>query len=61
VRAAAHHGELVAIKEQIAGDAGPLTEYGRLTLEWGLRFTDMQREWADWAVSELSARFGTVS
>lgn len=52
--AAAHHEELVAIKEQIAGDSGPLTEYGRLTLEWGLRFTDLQREWADWALSELS-------
>jgi DNA-binding PadR family transcriptional regulator len=48
-QASARHGQLLVIREQIAGDAGPLTEYGRLALEWGLRFTDMQREWAEWA------------
>lgn len=55
-RAAEYHRELLAIKDQIAGESGPLTEYGRLTLEWGLRFTDMQRDWAEWAMGELGKR-----
>lgn len=55
-QAAVYHQELVGIKEQIAGESGPLTEYGRLTLEWGLRYTDMQREWAEWALGELGQR-----
>jgi PadR family transcriptional regulator AphA len=29
------------------------TRYGRLALEWGLRFSAMQREWADWAVKQI--------
>jgi hypothetical protein len=29
------------------------THYGRLALEWGLRFSAMQREWADWAVKQI--------
>jgi DNA-binding PadR family transcriptional regulator len=55
-QAAVYHDELLAIRERIADESGPLTEYGRLTLEWGLRFTDMQREWADWALGELDGR-----
>ena len=27
--------------------------YGRLALEWGKRFSVMQREWADWAVTQV--------
>ena len=27
--------------------------YGRLVLEWGKRFSAMQREWAEWAVKEI--------
>jgi PadR family transcriptional regulator AphA len=27
--------------------------YGRLVLEWGKRFSVMQREWAEWAVKEI--------
>jgi PadR family transcriptional regulator AphA len=56
VQATGYHEELLAIKEQISGEAGPLTEYGRLTLEWGLRYTAMQREWAEWALGELGKR-----
>jgi DNA-binding PadR family transcriptional regulator len=56
VQAAAYHEDLLAIRERIAGETGPLTEYGQLTLEWGLRFTDMQREWAEWALGELAGR-----
>ncbi len=51
-----YHNELLSIQERISGEAGPLTEYGRLTLEWGLRYTTMQREWADWALDQLAAK-----
>lgn len=27
--------------------------YGRLVLEWGKRFSAMQREWAEWAVKQI--------
>ncbi|WP_086672891.1 PadR family transcriptional regulator [Amycolatopsis pretoriensis] len=27
--------------------------YGRLVLEWGKRFSAMQREWAEWAVEQI--------
>jgi DNA-binding PadR family transcriptional regulator len=55
-QAAAYRDQLLVIREQIAGDTGLLTEYGRLTLEWGLRFTDMQREWAEWASGQPPVR-----
>ncbi|GIH74679.1 PadR family transcriptional regulator [Planobispora longispora] len=37
------------------GDLGntPLAVYGRIALEWGLRFTVMQREWAEWAARQI--------
>lgn len=27
--------------------------YGRLVLEWGKRFSAMQRDWADWALDQI--------
>jgi DNA-binding PadR family transcriptional regulator len=54
--AADHHEELRKIQQSIAEESGPLADYGRLTLEWGLRFTTMQREWADWAYAQLAKR-----
>jgi PadR family transcriptional regulator, regulatory protein AphA len=30
-----------------------LSLYGRLVLEWGLRFTTAQREWAEWARAQI--------
>lgn len=33
----------------------PLAVYGRVALDWGLRFAAMQREWAEWAVKEVAA------
>ncbi|HEX3781981.1 MAG TPA: PadR family transcriptional regulator [Pseudonocardiaceae bacterium] len=53
-QATAYHAELRAIQDRIAGDSGPLSEYGRLTLEWGLRYTAMQHDWADWALEQLA-------
>lgn len=34
------------------GDDDP-SVYGRLVLEWGKRFSVMQREWAEWAVKQV--------
>lgn len=34
---------------------GPLASNGRIALEWGLRYTKMQQEWADWALEQLAA------
>ena len=56
VEYAEYHEELRQIWDRIAGQAGPLSEYGRLTLEWGLRYTTMQREWAEWAQAELAKK-----
>ena len=53
-QAAEYHDELSKIQQAIAGESGPLADYGRLTLEWGLRFTAMQRDWADWAQDQLA-------
>ncbi|HEY4024120.1 MAG TPA: PadR family transcriptional regulator [Pseudonocardiaceae bacterium] len=52
--AADYHEELRKIQESIAEETGPLADLGRLTLEWGLRFTTMRREWADWAYDQLA-------
>lgn len=48
------HAELRATKEEIAPETVDLAVYGRLALEWGIRFTEMQREWAVWAQQELA-------
>jgi DNA-binding PadR family transcriptional regulator len=34
-------------------DDGPLTNNGRLALEYGLRFAAMQRDWATWAATHV--------
>ncbi|MEC3982257.1 PadR family transcriptional regulator [Amycolatopsis sp. H20-H5] len=44
-----------ALGEQIGHKTSPLAVYGRVALEWGLRFAEMQREWAEWAVREVTA------
>lgn len=47
--------ELSGIAEDIANEESPLAVYGRIALEWGLRFTRMQREWSEWALAEFAA------
>jgi hypothetical protein len=32
----------------------PLSIYGRLALEWGLRANKLSQEWAEWAAEELA-------
>lgn len=48
--------ELQSIKESVDWDSGTdLATYGRIALEWGLRFTEMRREWAEWALQQIDA------
>ncbi|WP_328536019.1 PadR family transcriptional regulator [Streptomyces sp. NBC_00344] len=51
--AADEHTKLEAIKESIASDDSPLAVEGALALEFGLRFSAMREEWANWAVGQL--------
>jgi hypothetical protein len=37
-------------------DGGDLSVYGRIALEYGLRFSTMQREWAEWAAARSVAK-----
>lgn len=49
-----YHAELTALLESTDWDN--TTRYGgfgRLTLEWGLRYAEMNREWAKWAVGHV--------
>ncbi|NBE50383.1 PadR family transcriptional regulator [Streptomyces boluensis] len=49
------HAELRALAASTPWGQGDLSVYGRITLEWGLRFSAMQREWADWAAGQIAA------
>ncbi|MCQ4079469.1 hypothetical protein NGB36_02345 [Streptomyces sp. RB6PN25] len=49
------HEHLRQVHKAVASERGPLADYGRLALEWGLRFSAMQREWAEWAACQLGA------
>lgn len=52
---AVEYGEsLRATQQEIAPRTVDLAVYGRIALEWGLRYTEMQREWAVWAQQELA-------
>ena len=45
---------LTELDESIDWGEGDTYLYGRLVLEWGRRFTAMQRGWADWAVAQVN-------
>jgi PadR family transcriptional regulator AphA len=57
--AAGQHDELEAISEALANEDGNLAVYGRIALEWGLRFSAMSRDWAEWAQTEVRAAAGS--
>jgi PadR family transcriptional regulator AphA len=52
--AAERYEGLSVLKEQVQGN-DRLSVYGRLALEWGLRFSAFTREWAEWAEGELKS------
>ncbi|MFF4347353.1 PadR family transcriptional regulator [Streptomyces sp. NPDC001530] len=43
------HEDLRQLTESIDWDDDDLSVYGRIVLEYGLRFNAMRREWAEWA------------
>ncbi|WP_433235187.1 PadR family transcriptional regulator [Streptosporangium sp. CA-135522] len=51
--AARRSERLIALKEVVEREEDDLSVYGRLALEWGLRFSAMQREWAEWVEAEI--------
>jgi PadR family transcriptional regulator, regulatory protein AphA len=54
-QAARDGDDLKALDESINWDESSLATYGRLALEWGRRQAAMQREWAQWAASQIAA------
>ncbi|MCX5048295.1 MULTISPECIES: PadR family transcriptional regulator [unclassified Streptomyces] len=44
---------LSRLSESIDWDDGSLSVYGRIALEYGLRFNAMRREWAEWAAEQI--------
>ena len=53
-----YHAELRKVADSIPDTDSPMALYGRLAVEWGLRFTAMQRDWAEWAAGQLRAHHG---
>ncbi|MFF1836174.1 PadR family transcriptional regulator [Streptomyces sp. NPDC058231] len=49
------HAEFESMGKTTDWDDSALSVYGRLTLEWGKRFTQMQAEWSEWAEKEIEA------
>jgi DNA-binding PadR family transcriptional regulator len=48
------HAELGKLQKHWPyGDEDNIAHYGKLVLEWGVRFTEMQREWSEWAAKEV--------
>jgi PadR family transcriptional regulator AphA len=45
--------ELRRLVESVDWDDGNLSVYGRIALEYGLRFNTMRREWAEWAAGQI--------
>ncbi|MFC4591625.1 PadR family transcriptional regulator [Sphaerisporangium corydalis] len=51
--AAGRHESLAGLVDIVSEGEDDLSVYGRLALEWGLRFTNLHREWAEWATAEI--------
>jgi PadR family transcriptional regulator, regulatory protein AphA len=55
-KAAADHHAYRKIEKSIDWDDGDFAIHGRLALEYGLRMSAMQREWAEWSVQQIADR-----
>ncbi|MYW04557.1 PadR family transcriptional regulator [Streptomyces sp. SID3343] len=51
--AAQTNAGLRAVETGIAWDDSPLSTYGRIALEYGLRLSQVQRDWAEWAATQV--------
>jgi DNA-binding PadR family transcriptional regulator len=56
---AEEHEKWEALAEVVAEGEDDLSVFGLLSLEWGMRFSAMQREWAEWAEGEIARNSGT--
>jgi DNA-binding PadR family transcriptional regulator len=54
--AAKAHADLKALDESVDWDESDLSVYGRIALEYGLRFSAMRKEWAEWATGQVGTR-----
>ncbi|MEW9531717.1 PadR family transcriptional regulator [Microbispora sp. NPDC049125] len=54
-RAEQTRDELLELRETVNQGDDALHVYGSMALEWGLRFTAMQREWAEWAADRVAS------
>jgi PadR family transcriptional regulator, regulatory protein AphA len=59
--AAERYGGLAALADVVNEGTDTLSIHGRIALEWGLRFTRMQQEWAEWAAGEVEAHSFSTS
>jgi PadR family transcriptional regulator AphA len=48
------HEALRALDASIEWDDANLSVHGKLALEFGLRFTAMRRDWAEWAAGQIT-------
>jgi DNA-binding PadR family transcriptional regulator len=53
--ASSRYSGLEGIKQAVEGEDGSLAVYGRIALEWGLRYMATVRDWAEWAEAEVRA------
>ncbi|WP_371476783.1 PadR family transcriptional regulator [Kitasatospora sp. NBC_00315] len=47
------HDRLRTVEESVGWDEDDLSVYGRIALEYGLRFNAMRRDWAEWAAGQI--------
>ncbi|MFI9720918.1 PadR family transcriptional regulator [Streptomyces sp. NPDC052396] len=52
--AAGRHAAMRELESKVDWDDGPLSVNGRIALEYGLRLTAMQEEWARWAAEQYA-------
>jgi DNA-binding PadR family transcriptional regulator len=55
-RAEKEHAELEKLDSTLVWGDNPISVHGRLALEYGLRLTRMQQEWARWAAEQIEER-----
>ncbi|MFI1583211.1 PadR family transcriptional regulator [Embleya sp. NPDC020630] len=52
--AAERNAGLREVEANVPWDDSPLSMYGRVALEYGLRLSQMQRDWAEWAAEQVA-------
>ena len=57
-RGASGHAALLDLERTVDWGDDALSQHGRLALEYGLRFTAMQEEWARWAARQIAEASG---